>query len=248
MQVSIIWKQCADLPRSLCGANATTINGKVYCGDEYNNNIYCYDPSHDNWTILPPPPVNRSTLAQVNSELVAIGGDRKSNNRKTNDLYNYSEKSQRWKQTLPSMPTARLASGVLNLQSALVVAGGCIEVLHNTDAVEVLNLNTLQWHKTCPLPSNCYGISTAVVDNRCYVLGGHNYPEHLNQAMYASIDDLLDDTIAAKYNQTTSESERTSIWKIITDTPAYEPVAGVLAGGLLAIGGSSTSSTGGDRK
>ena len=96
------------------------------------------------------------------------------------------------------MPTARLASGVLNLQSALVVAGGCIEVLHNTDAVEVLNLNTLQWHKTCPLPSNCYGISTAVVDNRCYVLGGHNYPEHLNQAMYASIDDLLDDTIGSQ--------------------------------------------------
>ena len=230
MQINITWKQCADLPTSLCGANAVTINGKVYFGDK-SNNVYCYDPPHNNWAILPPPPVSRSTLAQVNGELVAIGGDRKSNTRKTNDLYSYIKKSRRWKQILPPMPTARLASGVFNLQSALVVAGGCIEVLHNTDTVEVLHLDTLQWYKTCPLPSNCLGISTAIVDNRCYVLGGHNYPEHLNRAMYVSVDDLLNDTVAAKCS---SGDEHESIWKIITDTPA--------------IGGSGTSSTGGDRK
>lgn len=63
--------------------------------------------------------------------------------------------------------------------------------------------------------------------------------------MYASVDDLLDDTVATKCSH---GGERESIWKVITDTPAYEPAAGILAGCLLAIGGSGTSSTGGDKE
>ena len=49
----------------MSGGKTTVINGKVYCGggvgDGYDDDdeyiVYCYDPSQDNWTTLPPLPV-----------------------------------------------------------------------------------------------------------------------------------------------------------------------------------------------
>ena len=63
-------------------------------------------------------------LGQVNGKLVAVGGEKKSDFRATNEVYTYDERSRKWKQTIPPMPTARYSTGVLSLQSALVVAGG----------------------------------------------------------------------------------------------------------------------------
>ena len=108
----------------------TVINGKVYCGgggtfggdDEYI--VYCYDPSQDNWTTLPPLPVIYFGLGQVNGKLVAVGGWKRSDDRATDEVYTYDERSRKWKQTIPPMPTARHSTGVLSFPSAFVVAGG----------------------------------------------------------------------------------------------------------------------------
>jgi hypothetical protein len=57
------------------------INGKVYYGgttDDDDYNVYCYDPSQDRWTTLPPIPVRWFGLGQVNGKLVAVGGEKKS--------------------------------------------------------------------------------------------------------------------------------------------------------------------------
>ena len=40
--------------------------------DEYI--VYCYDPSQDKWTTLPPLSVCYFGLGQVNGELIAAGG------------------------------------------------------------------------------------------------------------------------------------------------------------------------------
>ena len=60
----ITWKQCADLPTRLSEGKTAIINGKVCCGGGATNNhdndqyfVYCYDPSQDKWTTLPPLPV-----------------------------------------------------------------------------------------------------------------------------------------------------------------------------------------------
>ena len=89
---------------------ATVINGKVYCGGgDFNDNddkyiVYCYNPSQDKWTTLPPLPVKWFSLGQVNGKLVAVGGLKKSTFNETNDVYTYDERSQKWKQTIPPMP------------------------------------------------------------------------------------------------------------------------------------------------
>ena len=244
IQVSIItWKQCAELPTSTCYGKTTVVNGKVYYGGGNTDSpggdyIVCfYDPSQDKWTTLPPLPVRWFGLGQVNSKLVAVGGEKLqlSDHQPTNEVYMYDERSQKWKQTIPPMPTARWYPGVLSLQSALVVAGG------HTNRVEIFKPDTSQWYRTDPLPIARYHEFLVAIGNTCYALGGDGGLLHLNQALYASVDDLLG--IAVSANQTThsGSSDTQSAWKTLPNTPTYQPAAVVLAGNLLAIGGDETS-------
>ena len=136
------------------------INGKVYCGGETSGDdkyiVYCYDPLQDEWTTLPPLPVERFGLGQVNGKLVAVGGCMKGTINETNEVYTYVKRSQKWKRTIiPPMPTARWYPSVLSLQSALLVAGG-----YTSDPiVDIFKLDISQWYRADPLPRYCYNIS-----------------------------------------------------------------------------------------
>ena len=135
------------------------------------------------------------------------------------------------------MPTARSLPGVLSLQSALVVAGGdTLEPSSYTAAVEIFKPDTSQWYRTDPLPTACREMSLVAIGNTCYALGGWN-GSHLNQALCASVDDLLGNAVPA--NQTTHSGSSGSAWKKLPNPPGptYDPAVAVLAGNLLAIGG-----------
>ena len=250
LQACITWKQCAELPGKLSNGKTTMINGKVYCGGgETDANIddryivFCYDPSHDKWTTLPPLPVRWFGLGQVNGKLVAVGGQRRDGAR-TGKVYTYNERSQQWKQIIPPMPTARNSPGVLSLQSALVVVGGAAYSYY-VAAVEIFKPDTSQWYRTDPLPKAPRDISLVTIGNMCYALGGIKDPIHLNQALYASVDDLLCNAIPANQTIHDGSSDTLLAWKTLPKTPTYAPAAAMLSGSLLAIGGFETPVKGG---
>ena len=257
LQASISWKQYANLPTKLSEGKNTVISGKVYCGGgeaaAHNDcTVYCYDPSQDNWTSLPPLPVRWFGLGQLNGKLVAVGGQKKSGTgENTNKVYTYGEHSKKWKQTILPMPTARNSTSVLSLKSALIVAGGYLPGPENTvidlDTVEIFKLDTSQWCRTDPLPKACVDISLTVIGGTCYALGGDN-GSHLNQALYASAEDLLCNALPINQTTHSCSSDTQSAWKALADTPTYQPAAAVLAGNLLAIGGKETSEGGADMK
>ena len=184
---------------------------------------------------MPPLPVKWFGLGQVNGKLVAIRGFTKKSGGKTSKVYTYDERSQKWKHTIPPMPTARHSPGVLSLQSALVVVGGDMPSLDYTDVVEIFKPDTLQY-KTDPLPTGCYDVSLVVIGNTCYALGGYKHPSRLNQALYASVDDLHCKAVPASQTTHSGSSDTQSAWKTLPNTPTYQPAAAVLAGNLLAIG------------
>ena len=230
----------------MSSGKATVINGKVYCGGGATDNdedvidvddseyiVYCFDPSQDKWTTLPPLPVRWFGLGQVNGRLVAVGGEKKGAWNETNEVYTYDQRSQKWKQTIPPMATARWAPGVLSLQSALVVAGGFTSIATFSNAVEIFKSDTSQWYRADPLPTACQNILLIAIGNTCYALGGFGSGSYLNQALYASVDDLLGNAVPA--NQTTHNGQ--SAWKTLPNTPTHQTAAAVLAGNLLAIGG-----------
>ena len=227
-------------------------NGKVYYGggetdvDEDELMIYCYDLSQEKWTTLPPLPVMWFGLGQVNGKLVAVGGEK--DDAITNEVHTYDEQSQKWKQTIPSMSVARESPSVLSLQSALVVAGGNTQLGEYTDIIEIFKPDMLQWYKTDPLPTGCCGLSLVTIGNTCYALGGYKGQSPLNQALYASVDDLLCNAVPANQTTHSGSSDTQSAWKTLPNTPTYLPAAAVLAGNLLAIGGKGTAIEGGDKK
>ena len=247
---SISWKTCADLPAKLSSAKTALINGKVYCGggvaDGDNRYIvYRYDLSQDNWTTLPPLPVRYFGLGQLNGKLVAVGGIKKSNNQRTDEVYTYDERSNEWKHTIPPMPTARDNPGVLSLESAILVAGGDT-VSGVCASVEIFKLNTSRWYVTERLPTPCCELSLVTIGNTCYILGGFNYPTYVTQALHASIDDLL--SYAIPDDDFHMPLQQGSVWKYLPNTPLYEPAAAELAGNLLAIGGKETDKGSTDMK
>ena len=139
------------------------------------------------------------------------------------------------------MPTARQFPDVLSFQSALVVAGGELFPLSYTDMVEIFKPDTSQWYRTDPPPKACCELSLVAIDNTCYALGGYKWSSYLNQALYASVDDLLGNAVPANQTTHSGSSDTQSAWKTLPNTPNYGPAAAVLAGKLLAIGGYKTS-------
>ena len=255
IQGDISWKRCAKLPVRFNSGITTAINGKVYYGGGFTDDdddsyiVYWYDPSQDKWTTLPPLPVRHIGLGQVNGKLVAVGGW-KSGYCATNEVYTYDERSRNWNQTIPPMPTARYAPGVLSLQSALVVAGGVTELHFSTctTAIEIFKPDMSQWYRNDPLPTACRDISLVAIGNTCYALGGYSSGSCLNQALYASVDDLLGNAVPANQTTHSGSSDTQSAWKSLPNTPTYGPAAAVLAGNLLAIGGGEISGEGADMK
>ena len=226
--------------------------------------VCCYDPSRDEWTTLPPLPIKDFGLGQINGKLVAVGG-RKDDYEAISEVYTYDDHAKKWKQTIPPMPTARHSPGVLSLQSALVVAGGVCEhtctipssgfvnavrsklmgtstrerteiQVTEINAVDVFKPDTLQWYKTTPLPRSCHYPSVVAIGDTCYALGGYRYHSYLNQALHASVDDLLRNAVPANQTTHSGSSDTQSAWKTLPNTPIYGPVAAVLAGNLLAVG------------
>ena len=162
-------------------------------------------------------------------------------------MYKYDERQQKWKRTIPALPTARNSPRVLSLQSAVIVAGGYTPSTCCSGVVEIFKPETSQWYTADPLPADCTAISIVAIDETCYVLGALECPSYLNQAYYASVDDLL--LNASPVNQTrhlsdSDDAQAQSTWKALPNTPTYRPAAAVLAGNLLAIGGKETSDWG----
>ena len=145
------------------------------------------------------------------------------------------------------MPTAKWSLSVLSLQSALVVVGGLTSSSY-TAGVEIFRPDTSLWYRTDPLPTACCNISVFVTNSTvsCYMyaLGGYN-GLLLNQALYASVDDLLVNAVPA--NQTI-HSDTQSAWKTLPNTPTRFPAPAVLAGSLFALGGRMTPERRADKK
>ena len=80
--------------------------------------------------------------------------------------------------------------------------------------------------------------------NSCYALGGYNRLSHLNQAVYASVDDLLRNTLPANQTSQDDSSDTQSAWNALPNTPTFGPAAAVLVGNLFAIGGNEISTGG----
>lgn len=205
--------------------------------------VYCYDTSQDEWSTLPPLSVVRFGLGQLGEKLVTVGGRRISDGKPTKEVFTFDEKTRRWKQSIPSLPTARVVPSVLGHQPLLVVAGGTYPPEVLADRVEVFNVYTTQWTLSHSLPVPCHNASVAKSSpGTYYLVGGYRgtsplMQTSLNQITSVSIDQLLQNML--QLNLVTLD-ELNSPFSTAPSTPTYEPTTATLFDSLLAIGGANS--------
>ena len=194
-QAKITWEPCSHVPVGMSDAQTVVIRDRVYFGGgggaDGDYQVFCYNPSQDTWNTLPACPVRYFGLGQLGEKLITVGGEKKSDNEITNEVYEFDDVTQSWKQSIRPMPTARHSPAVISRRSSLIVAGGL--ALHGmTKTVEVFQEESSQWYTTEPLPYYWYDASSVVINDRWYLLGGTaDGDEYSNRSVCADIDILL---------------------------------------------------------
>lgn len=189
--------------------------------------IYSFTLPEEKWTKLAQCEFDYSALAVVDEKVTTIGGGHDMglvDNQ--NVLLSLCE--GKWKEVFPAMMTKRMCPAVVSTQSHLVVAGGCSDTSNN-NAVEVMNIEDVQWFVagTLPLPTNFPQMT---------LCAGHLYltePDY-SVVVSCSLEALLNSCKPAFYKSSDCESVWTAEMDVI---PASHSSLVTINNRLVAVGG-----------
>ena len=232
------------MPVEVTKAQAVGMGEKIYMGGgatenvEDCNQVFQYDPSRNEWSHLPPHQVAGFAMAQFMGHIITVGGGIPHGGGLTGKVYRFKEESQKWKQFLKPMPTARYCASVATTQSAIVASGGGTGIRDGVTVpcatVEVYSSETSQWYTADPLPVPCVLMTSVTIADTWYQLGGGGTDEKdLTTVLYASLTTLIQRAISPTHQS----ASPMSVWKTLPDTPMYMSTAASLSGNLLAVGG-----------
>ena len=246
----------ADLPVAMSEHHIVRIGSTIYCGGGYTDSddtsrlVFQYNPKQDTWSQLPICPTNEFGLTQLHGKLVTVGGCRI--DIPVNDVYVFQE-SETWENSIiPPLPTARFYPTAVNYKSTLVVSGGLThwhtdsKLRTYTNAVEVFQTKTYQWHHAEPLPVAHSGMSCAVVDGTFYLIGGDKLYAASRHAYCSSVSSLISRDLPPDHPETSSTPQASPsppTWQVLPECPLYYFTAAELGGCLLAIGGMDDSNS-----
>ena len=207
---------------------------EVYVGAGSSSNYFCnnvvmvFNIPNDKWSLLPAYEYFWFGMTSLDNKLVLIGGVTRLDNR-TNQLGTWNKESNNWIHTLPPMPTVRSGPTVATYKDRwIMVAGGFDYSQSYHSTVEILDTLSGYWHRASPLPERQYKMSSTIIGNMWYLLGGF-ISNQSTLCICVCIDDLIYDAVF----QTSSQSP----WQLLPDTPTSRATALGLNGALLAIGG-----------
>ena len=130
--------------------------------------------------------------------------------------------------TIPSR-----GSSVISYDRFIIVVGGKGEDGKYLARVQVLDTTNRQWYQTTPLPEPCVHLTSCVIGNMVYLLGGWirdvwTPNEHV---FSVSLDKLISNAVSPSTGATPSP------WSTLEDLPVKLSTALALQGSLLAVGG-----------
>ena len=260
---NLVWRRGQDMPYEMnYHPGAIVLRGKVYVAGgstdfSKSNTVMVYNIQRDNWAMLPQYSFKWFTMGVVRGQLVLVGGV-DPDNKRTNELGVWNERAREWTHPYPSMPTRRNGAAVITHTTAdgtswLVVAGGYSEECTGScSKVEILDTSTNQWYSAPLLPIPMCKMSSAVIGNWCYLLGGL---DHLSMTtiLQASLDNLIfltilrsarsaaSDSLTSNENGTESSDseEKDTPWLVLCESPSERCTVVAVRGALIAVGGST---------
>ena len=228
----------------MSSSQAIVVGEKVYVGGGFTPDIgdmrkvFQYNRRGDTWSTLPRCPVGWFGMAHFMSRIITVGGiDLRSS--LSNRVHSIAEGSQQWEEFVSPMPTSRCFLSVATTSVAIIAAGGDTSAAASvalSSAVEVYSSDTSQWHTADPLPKPCAWMSSVIINDICYLLGGgHRSKSAINNCWSAPIQSLVDKGV--------SRSASGSVWNHLPPTPLFASTAACLSGSLVAVGGENDDNT-----
>jgi len=163
----------------------------------------------------------------LTDKLTLVGGISTSTGKVTNQVAVWEGEgtSRGWTHPYPPMTTPRRSPAVATYGDRLVVAGG----YHHGDlaTVEVFNTTSHQWLSASPLPMGCSDMTSAIVNQELFLLGG----ALTSASLVVSLPDILGSSV---HSATTNTSAQ---WRTLPAPPLKCSAAISLCGSILAIGG-----------
>ena len=235
--LTLKWRQCRDMPCAMDRLQSVTMRQKVFVGGGATDShyghldahtVYEYDEASNQWVSLPPYKCRRFAMAILNDKLTLVGG-LSTETGSTNQVAVLEEEEgmpRGWTDPYPPMITSRCSPAVAAYGDRLVVAGGRESLFGgDLDTVEVLNTTTKKWLSASPLPVGCSEMTSALVNQELFLLGG----TLTSTSLVVSLPNLTQSSV---HSATTNGSTHK-----IPSPPLERSAAISLCGSVLAIGG-----------
>ena len=246
LPLTLKWRRCKDMPCGMVSLQSVRLGEDVFVGGggtdsvrgDDDHTVYQYHSLTDQWVPLPRYECRYFAMATLTNKLTLVGGINTSTPlyKATNQIavWDTEGMSQGWTHPYPPMPTPRHSPAVATHDKRLVVAGG-----YGDDdplaTVEVLDTTSRQWLSTSPLPVKCSVMTSAIVNQELYLLGGTLTTETL----VVSLPEITRSSVNSATTNTSAE------WRTLPSPPLKRSAAISVHGSVVAIGGrhGNTSST-----
>lgn len=211
---------------------AVVINGHVYLGGGASSSpeeeciVMVYNIARDVWKELPPHEYLRFGMTAHNLQLVLVGGIHERTEERSKLLSVWNNQLKQWTYPYPPMKKESSACSAISHQHYIIVAGG-YDGRDYLTRVEIINTTTMQWYETAPLPQPCACMSSCVVGNVLYLLGGWcRSPRSPNTKAFSTT-----------FDQIISPNTGSNTWMLLTDPPAILSTAFAWHDSLISFGG-----------
>lgn len=168
------WVARQSMPTARSGLGVAVVDGKIYAigGDGGSNVTEEYDPVADTWTTKAPMPTGRSRfgVAVYQNKIYVMGGATEDGFTAVNEVYDTVTDTWGTKTPMPKGSRAELSASIVN--GKIYVVGGYFFSMYyvSSSVLEVYDPETDTWTTNAPMPTAVYSCSSAVVDNKIYVI------------------------------------------------------------------------------
>ena len=193
--MNVKWEKGAPAPLDHLGHTSVELNGLVYVGGGYETGgrnsymIDSYNPLSNSWGPPIYTPYCQFAMTTLNNNLIMAGGLDK-NYKRTNQILIMNLSNNHFK-NYTKMSISRSSTTASGHQGMLIITGGLDEKSKTLSSTELYDSNNGQWYDCSDLPQPHSHLSSVVLGNTLYLLGGNNIKGHGSLTVFTSPLDAL---------------------------------------------------------